>query len=386
MMVKERIRVSRLTPYYRTSGRQFEFVGLGYPARAMGDDGAGAGPTPGGEAMAARLRGFVAAQAGVGAESVDVRDLRPLAGGASRELWSLDIEIGGSSPERLELVLRRDPPGRPGPGDPTLEFRLLRAAAQGGVPVPRVHWCAAGPDVLGTPFFLMERVAGETIPRRLLRDPEYAAARAAMTSQLGAILARIHAIDPDRPDLKDLSAASAGVESARSQIQRIAEGIQTLGVEPHPVLDLAERWLLARAPEPRRRVVVHGDYRVGNLIFDATGIRAILDWELAHVGDPVEDLGWLCVRAWRFGNDALPVGGVGTREALVRAYEQAGGAPVDPETLRFWEACGNFKLALVFITQARAFLDGAPSVELASLGRRTAEAEEELLTLIEEKP
>ena len=386
MMGKERIRVSRLTPYYRTSGRQFEFVGLGYPARAMGDDGAGAGPTPGGEAMAARLRGFVAAQAGVGAESVDVRDLRPLAGGASRELWSLDIEIGGSSPERLELVLRRDPPGRPGPGDPTLEFRLLRAAAQGGVPVPRVHWCAAGPDVLGTPFFLMERVAGETIPRRLLRDPEYAAARAAMTSQLGAILARIHAIDPDRPDLKDLSAASAGVESARSQIQRIAEGIQTLGVEPHPVLDLAERWLLARAPEPKRRVVVHGDYRVGNLIFDATGIRAILDWELAHVGDPVEDLGWLCVRAWRFGNDALPVGGVGTREALVRAYEQAGGAPVDPEALRFWEACGNFKLALVFITQARAFLDGAPSVELASLGRRTAEAEEELLTLIEEKP
>jgi aminoglycoside phosphotransferase (APT) family kinase protein len=133
-------------------------------------------------------------------------------------------------------------------------------------------------------------------------------------------------------------------------------------------------------------VVVHGDYRVGNVIFDATGVRAVLDWELAHVGDPVEDLGWLCVRAWRFGNDALPVGGVGTREALVRAYEEVGGAPVDPEALRFWEACGNFKLALVFITQARAFLDGAPSVELASLGRRTAEAEEELLTLMEEKP
>ena len=352
----------------------------------MGDDGAGAGPTPEGEAMAARLRDFVAARAGVGPESVSVTDLRPMAGGASRELWSLDLEIGGSSPERLELVLRRDPPGRPGQGDPTLEFRLLSAAAEAGVPVPRVHWCAADPDVLGTPFFLMDRVAGETIPRRLLRDPEYAPARAAMTSQLGAILARIHAIDPDRPDLKDLAAAPAGVESARSEIQRIAEGIRTLGVEPHPVLDLAERWLLARAPEPKRRVVVHGDYRVGNVIFDATGVRAVLDWELAHVGDPVEDLGWLCLRAWRFGNDALPVGGVGTREELVRAYQEAGGAPVDPEALRFWEACGNFKLALVFITQARAFLDGAPSVELASLGRRTAEAEEELLTLMEERP
>jgi aminoglycoside phosphotransferase (APT) family kinase protein len=121
---------------------------------------------------------------------------------------------------------------------------------------------------------------------------------------------------------------------------------------------------------------------VGNLVFDEQGVRAVLDWELAHLGDPVEDLGWLCVRAWRFGNDALPVGGVGTREELVRAYEAAGGEPVDPEALRFWEACGNFKLALVFITQARVFLGGLPSLELASLGRRTAEAERELLALM----
>jgi aminoglycoside phosphotransferase (APT) family kinase protein len=338
---------------------------------------------PGDEAMATRLRDFVAERSGAAPERVRVADLRPLAGGASRELWSLDVEIGGAAPQRLALVLRRDPPGRPAPGGPTLEFRLLRAAADAGVPVPRVHWCAGDAAVLGTPFFLMDRVAGETIPRRLLRDPEYAGARAAMTAQLGAILARIHAIDPDLPDLKDLAATSAGVESARAEVGRIAEGIRSLAVEPHPVLDLAERWLLARAPEPKRRVVVHGDYRVGNVIFDATGVRSILDWELAHVGDPVEDLGWLCVRAWRFGNDALPVGGLGSREELLRAYEEAGGAPVTPEALRFWEACGNFKLALVFITQARAFLDGAPSVELASLGRRIAEAEEELLALME---
>lgn len=338
------------------------------------------------EELRSRLHAFIADRSGVAPQRVRVKALQPMAGGASRELWSLDVEIDppDAVAQRLELVLRRDPPGRSDDSDRTLEFRLLKAAADAGVRVPRVHWCSADAAVLGSPFFLMDRVAGETIPRRLLRDPKYAVARAAMTAQLGEILARVHRIDPDHPDLEDLASASSGVESGRGSVERIAEGIRTLQAEPHPVLDLAERWLLARAPEPKQRVVVHGDYRVGNVIFDATGVRAILDWEISHLGDPVEDLGWLCVRAWRFGNDALPVGGVGTREELIRAYQEAGGEPVDREALRFWEACGNFKLALVFIQQARVFLDGVPSVELASLGRRIAETEDELLNFMEE--
>jgi aminoglycoside phosphotransferase (APT) family kinase protein len=251
------------------------------------------------------------------------------------------------------------------------------------VPVPRVYWCCRDAATLGSAFFLMERVEGEALPRRLLRDPEYARTRAGLAPALGAILARIPAIEVTKPELAGLAASTAGVGSAREEVRRIAATLEKLAVEPHPVLDLAARWLEARAPEPRRRVLVHGDYRVGNVMFDASGVRAILDWELAHVGDPVEDLGWLCVRAWRFGNDALPVGGVGTREELVRAYEAAGGAPVDPEALRYWEVCGNFKLALVFVSQFRAWLDGLPSLELAALGRRTAEAEQELLELME---
>jgi aminoglycoside phosphotransferase (APT) family kinase protein len=130
-------------------------------------------------------------------------------------------------------------------------------------------------------------------------------------------------------------------------------------------------------------VLVHGDYRVGNVIFDREGLRAVLDWELAHAGDPLEDLGWLCVKAWRFGRDELPVGGIGRREELIEAYEAAGGAAVDPAALRFWEAYGSFKLALVFVQQARVFLSGVPSVELASLGRRIAEAEDELVAHME---
>ena len=331
------------------------------------------------EQMSQHLVAFVAERSGAPAAAVRVRGLQRLAGGASRELWSLDLELEG---EHLELVLRRDPPGRSPESDRGLEFRLLRAAAEAGVPVPRVYWCATDSDTLGSPFFLMDRVPGETIPRRLLRDSEYAAAREQMAPQLGEILARIHAIDPGQPGLEELAGASSGVASGRAEVTRITEGVRELAVEPHPVLDLAERWLLARAPEPAGRVVVHGDYRIGNVIFDASGVRSVLDWELCHAGDPIEDLGWLCVRAWRFGNDALPVGGVGTREALVAAYEGAGGVRVDPEALRFWEVCGNYKLALVFIMQARVFLDGVASVELASLGRRIAEAEDELLNLI----
>jgi len=350
----------------------------------MRAEGSGTGPAGEARELAGRLRVFLASEIGVPEAALRVSELRRLAGGASRELWSLDLEIAQEGrTRRLELVLRRDPPGRVGESDRSHEFALLRAAASAGVPVPRVYWCSTDPAILGSPFFLMDRVAGETLPRRLLRDAEYATTRSRLTGELGAILSHIHAIDLDRPELAEWVASTGGASTARAEVERIAEGVRQLAVEPHPVLDLAERWLLERAPEPSGRALVHGDYRVGNLIFDTEGIRAVLDWELAHVGDPIEDLGWLCVRAWRFGNDALAVGGVGSREELIEAYQDAGGRPVDPAALRFWEACGNFKLALVFISQARVFLDGLPSVELASLGRRTAEAEQELLELMD---
>jgi len=337
-----------------------------------------------GEDLGERVAAFVAREEGLAAGDVRLGGLRRLAGGASREIWALDLEIeraGGV--ERLPLVLRRDPPGRVGDGgDRGLEYRLLRAARAGGVPVPRVHWGSGDATILGSPFFLMERVEGETLPRRLLRDERYAKARSVMAAELGAVLARIHALDPAQADLRGLAAPPADRAPARAEVERVADGIRGLAVEPHPVLDLAERWLLERAPEPARRTLVHGDYRIGNVLFDEGGVCAILDWELAHLGDPIEDLGWLCTRAWRFGSP-LAAGGVGTRESLVLAYESASGAKVDRDALRFWEAFGSFKLALVFITQSRVYLDGrVRSVELASLGRRTVEAEDELLRFL----
>lgn len=339
---------------------------------------------PATDAMAERLAGFVAREESLAPHRVRAANLRRLAGGASREIWSVDLAIdrdGGV--EDLPLVVRKDPAGRVGDGgDRGVEFGVLRAAFAGGVPVPRPRWGTTDASILGAPFFLMDRIVGEALPRRLLRDDAYAKTRAGMAAELGAILAKIHALDLASPDLAGVARPPAGVSPARAELAKAAQGIRDLTVEPHPVLDLAERWLAARAPEPPRITLVHGDYRVGNAIFDEAGVRSILDWELVHVGDPIEDLGWLCTRVWRFGSP-LPAGGVGTRDQLVAAYEAASGLQVDRDALRFWEAFGSYKVALVFIMQSRVYLDGrVRSVELASLGRRTVEAEDALLRIL----
>jgi len=281
-------------------------------------------------------------------------------------------------------VLRRDPPGHQVQSSRRDEFALLRAAAAAGLPVPRVRWCEEDAAVLGAPFFVMEFVEGETLARRLLRDAEYAAARAALPQQLAAALAGIHALDPALPDLAFLPRPPAGETPAAAELARYEQIFRAVAPDPHPALELAFRWLAQHPPAPAALTVVHGDYRVGNVIFGPEGLRAVLDWELAHVGDPMEDVGWLCVRSWRFGADDRPAGGLCRREEFFAAYERAGGRPVDPAAVRWWEVFGNLKWAIICIMQARTFLDGAvKSVELASLGRRVAEMELELLELTE---
>jgi aminoglycoside phosphotransferase (APT) family kinase protein len=341
------------------------------------------------ESMSERLVPWLAAQIGAAPADVAVHGLKRLAGGASRETWAFELEVKGGydGADRKRLVLRRDPPGRGGEGDRSLEFRVVRAAHAAGVPVPRPHFACTDPEVLGTSFYVMDFEAGEALAPRLLRDDRYAGAREKMTAQLAQIAARIHAIPLESPELAGLAGPPSGRTPAETELERVAQGVASLAAEPHPVLDLAERWLRARLPARARTTLVHGDFRVGNVLFDENGARAMLDWELVKRGDPVEDLGWLCTRAWRFGRDALPVGGIGTREELLAAYRAAGGGDVDPEHLRFWEAMGSYKVALVFIQQSWVYLSGkVPSLELASLGRRTAEAEQELVRLMEETP
>jgi aminoglycoside phosphotransferase (APT) family kinase protein len=315
----------------------------------------------------------------MGAGPVAVEDLQRLAGGASRESWSFTARPPGGAAERL--VLRRDPPGHQIHSSRRDEFELLRAAGAAGVPVPRVRWCEDDPAVLGTSFFVMDFVEGETLARRLLRDAEYAPARAALPDQLARALAGVHALDPDA--LAFLPRPAAGETPAAAELARYDQILRAVAPDPHPALELAFRWLATRVPAPPRLAIVHGDYRVGNVIFGPEGLRAVLDWELAHVGDPMEDLGWLCVRSWRFGADA-PVGGLSAREPFFAAYARAAGTAPDPTAVRWWEVFGNLKWAIVCLMQASSFLvGGIRSVELASLGRRVAEMELELLDLME---
>ncbi len=307
-------------------------------------------------------------------QAVVIEDLRRLSGGASRETWSFDAVSAGSA--RHALVLRRDPGASTGQSDRSVEFALLDAAQQGGVATPQVRFLLEPDDGLGSGF-VMERIDGETIPRRILRDETYAAARPLLARQCGEQAARIHALDHTRlPALP--------VQGAREQIALYRSYLDGFG-EPHPAFELGLRWLAEHAPsDPPRPALVHGDFRNGNLVVGPDGIRAVLDWELAHLGDPVEDLGWLCVKSWRFGVTDRHVGGFGSVDDLLAAYRAAGGGDVDPRRLRYWEAMGTLKWGVICEIQAFTHLEGAVrSVELATLGRRVAEMEWDLLDLID---
>jgi hypothetical protein len=151
---------------------------------------------------------------------------------------------------------------------------------------------------------------------------------------------------------------------------------------PHPVFEMALRWLEANRPQAERTTVVHGDFRNGNFIMGSDGLRAVIDWELAHIGDPVEDIGWLCVKSWRFGRPA-PVGGFGSYDELFAAYERESKTAVDRESARWWEMFGTFKWGVICILQTHKHLSGAErSVELAAIGRRVCEVEHDLLLLL----
>ena len=268
------------------------------------------------------------------------------------------------------MVLRRDPPGAPSSGV-RLEAALLAAAARADVPVPEV--VASGDDDAGlaASFVVMDFVEGETIPRRILRDARLESARAGLAAQCGRTLAALHRIP-----IADVPGLPGGdpLEALRAVLDRLGQ--------PHPTFELAFRWLGETRPARGAPVVVHGDFRNGNLIVGPDGLRAVLDWELAHTGDPLEDLGWLCVKAWRFGAP-LRVGGFGSTEQLVDAYQAASGRTVDPGALRWWEVLGTLRWGIICIVQAVTHTSGAVrSVELAAIGRRVCEVEWDLLELL----
>ena len=289
-----------------------------------------------------------------------VASARLLPGGASKEAWAVDLVDG------TELLVRRASVGVIHRDTLTLkqEFEVLQAAVAAGVAAPRpVEYLG---DVDGHEAFAMERVAGETIGRRIVREPP-----PALPEHLAEQLARIHAIEP-------LSFLPRG-----DVIARFYEELDSVG-EPHPAIEYGLAWVRERLPEPRTPTFCHGDFRIGNLAVDGGGLVAVLDWEFAHVGDPIEDVAWPIVRAWRFGADDRRLGGVGDVEPYLERYNELTGRDVRVDELGVWEVLGNVKWAVGCLTQSRRHLNGQDrSVEYAVLGRVAAEMEYELLDLIE---
>lgn len=273
-----------------------------------------------------------------------------------------------------ELILQRERPGgiRTGTGMAG-EAALLLAAASAGVPVPRVLATDDGLDDLGAPFVVTEKVPGEALPRRILGDEAFGGVRGSLAATVGAAAAAIHSIDASGLD---------GTLDTPDQLAQFTGLLDLLG-EPHPIFELGLRRLAATRPDPGPPVVVHGDLRLGNLLVEPdVGLTAVLDWELAHLGDGAEDLGWCCVRAWRFGSPRRALG-TGDASELLDGYRRAGGREVTLGELDWWESMGTLKWGVMCVIQAATHLSGASrSVELATIGRRTCENEWDVLDLL----
>jgi aminoglycoside phosphotransferase (APT) family kinase protein len=313
------------------------------------------------------------------AGATGVRAAAQLSGGASQETWSFVIE----RPEgEIAAILRRSPPGYGSVSGRAAgldaEAELMRLAYDAGVPSPRVLHVLTEDDQLGAGF-IMEKVDGETIPRKILRDDQFAAARPKLARQIGSILAGLHGIDRAAlPALRTISSTE--------EIGLLRDDYRAMEW-PRPVFELALRWLADHDPGASKVVtLVHGDFRHGNLIIGPDGVRAVLDWELAHCGDPMEDLGWVCVSSWRFGEIDKPVGGLGSREEMFAGYQEAGGT-VDADRVKFWEVMGTLRWGIMCCGMMQRFRQGPDhSMERAMIGRRSSETEIDLLRLLAPRP
>jgi aminoglycoside phosphotransferase (APT) family kinase protein len=320
------------------------------------------------EALAASMRRRFGGEA-------RVVGLERLSGGASQELWAFDVEAPGEA--RQELILRRNPGGtlkRENAAGMETEARLIELAREAGAPAPAVAHVFTPDEGLGSGY-VMARIPGETLGRRLVRDAEYEDARRRLPFQLGAAAARIHTIDPGRAGALRQTSVEMSLDGSYA--------LHKLNGAQRPVVEWAFRWLWAHRPSaPATPVVVHGDMRNGNVMVGPDGLRAVLDWEAVHIGDPMEDLGWICVPSWRFGAMDKPAGGFGAREDLWAGYESVSGRPVDRERARWWEVMGTLRWGLSCAMMGREFQNGERNVEKAAIGRRASETEIDLLAML----
>jgi aminoglycoside phosphotransferase (APT) family kinase protein len=317
------------------------------------------------------LAGALEADLGPG---VEITGLRPLTSGASRQSFRFEAAPPGQ-PTHSYVLQREMAPGmgtamgNTGPLSMRIQAAVLNAAREAGVPVARV---VASGEIDGRQFIVSEWLEGEALPPKLLRDPSLKSGTDRLMADCAAALARIHTLRPSGLGL----AQQDRLALYRSRLDALDE--------PRPVLELGYRWLAANRPPPGPLSVVHGDFRLGNLLVGPTGLAAVLDWELTHLGDPHEDVAWATIRAWRFDRHRAP-GVFPEPEAWVRAYNAEAGPSraVEPPALRWWQILGTWSWAVISAMQARRHLDGwVQSLEHAVIGRRVCESEWDLLELL----
>lgn len=312
-------------------------------------------------------------------QPIEIRNLTPLAGGASRDSWAFSVIFGDGT--HTKFVLRRDLPTTMNEQalSRAQEFALMRAAYQQGVKVAPVRWLCEDNQVLGLPFFIMEFVEGISVGRKVMTAPELTAARAALPAQMAEQLALIHQLDPTGLDFLSRPANDQPAYHAIQETYAALDSIKAVV----PALEYALRWCDRHAPQSTQLTFIHGDFRVGNLLVNPEGLAAVIDWEFAHLGDPCEELGYLCMRDWRFGSDKLRAAGLSPREPFIQAYEAHANVSINREAVTWWEILGNIRWATICLTQAQRHLSGQDiSIEFASLGRRSIEMQAEALRLI----
>jgi aminoglycoside phosphotransferase (APT) family kinase protein len=305
--------------------------------------------------------------------------VRPLGHGSCQENFRVDVDSGDP------LVLRSDARSSlPGSISRVAEYGVIAAAVEEGVKTPRARWLSDGLVREGAGAYFLDWVDGEAVGARVVRSAGLAGARELLPEQLAESLAAVHRVTPARyPDLQLGGGGRDPAVYALGFLRKMLDGLP----QPRPALEWAWTWCRDNPPARAATTLVHGDFRTGNFLVDSDGLAAVLDWEFAHWGDPMDDLGWLCVRDWRFGALALPAGGICTRSRFYGAYAAAASAAVDPARVHFWEIVGNLRWGAAAIFQGERVLSGrATDLELLAIPRRAIEMEYEALRLIEVGP
>ena len=301
-----------------------------------------------------------------------VSNLEPLTGGASKEIWKFEVSKDKQS---TKMILRRGS-GIEGPlaiktAD---EARIQKEVIKVGAPVPTILAVSKNEEELGDSY-IMNFVEGESIARKILRDKEYKKALPVLAYQCGEAIARIHNVDIDNFSFLPKKPAEDQLEDLYSTYQSFEQ--------PSPVFEYTYLWLKEQDFSNFQESLVHGDFRLGNIIVNGEGLQSIIDWELAHIGNPLQDLGWVCGNSWRFGKNDKVVGGFGELEDLLKGYNSISKFQVNNEMVKCWQVFGTFRWGVICLIQAYAHLNGTiNSIEKAAIGRRVSETEIDIVDLL----